>query len=136
MAVELTKNKYYDRVMDFLRSEKAWLIFIFVLSLALRLIYMYQNQSNPVYVDRGSRLPVFEKWSVTHPFWRPVVFSYFTYALYNFLFRNFTLLQIAFYVIGSINCILIYFAAKKVFNTIIARTASFIASVYGVFLFY
>lgn len=126
----------FRKISAFFKNELLWILLIFGLSLVLRTIYARQNVSNPMFVLSPAELAHIEGWSFPGPLFHSPLFTYFTAALFNIFARHAIAVRISFFVIGAINTVLIYFAAKKVFGITIARIASFIAVIYAPFMFF
>lgn len=125
-----------EKIFISVKKETVWLAGLFVVGFITRIIYMQQNQLNPMYVFQSSYLEPPPNWFSPAALWRSPVFLYFARAVFNIFVHSYFMLKLSFFAIGSVNLLLIYALSKKIFNTAVARIASLIALVYIPFIFY
>lgn len=70
------------------------------------------------------------------PYWKPPFYSYFLAVLFRLFGVNFLFLRFFQIAIGSFNCVLIYFLGKTLFDRRIGILSGFIASIYGMFIYF
>jgi Tfp pilus assembly protein PilF len=66
---------------------------------------------------------------------RPPTVTYLMHWLFNLCHKSYPYYRIALFILGSINSVLVYYLAKKIFNPAIGRIASLMASFYVPFIF-
>ncbi len=135
--VKETNNRI--RLKNFL-----WVSGIFLLALFLRLVYLYQFKQNPFYdspiIDALSHY-LFAK-RIAAGDWlikglvtpRVPLYVYFIAVIFKIFGIGFTAARVVQMILGSLNCVLVYFLGKKVFSRNVGIIAAFICSIYGVFI--
>ena len=120
-----------------INKETVWLIALFFAGFLMRLIYVAQNRLNPLYILSSSTFTEqIPDWYRPVALWRSPAFLYLEHAIFNIFAHSWPMLRIFVFVLGSINLILIYLLAKKIFNVAVARIASLIALLYMPFIIY
>jgi hypothetical protein len=99
---------------------------LFLFALALRLLHLYLIRNNPVFLnllldsqhyDEWARIITEKDWlSKNFPFMSPG-YPYFLALIYLIFGHSIHVVAVIQSVIGSINCVLIYFIAQKVFSS-------------------
>jgi tetratricopeptide (TPR) repeat protein len=132
-------------------SEKSVVIYpliIFVVALGLRLVYMFTSKNNPFFsvpiVDMDFYWRLAGTLVTQGPFgvsqlesaWKPAFYPFFLACVRFFVGNSVFKAQIIQSVLGSINCVLLYYVAKKLFNTRTSFLAGLMMACYGTFIFY
>ena len=75
----ITKKRLYG----ILKNEITWVVFIFAVSMVLRIIYMAQNQTNPLYLHDSSRISYeWPPWFKPTPLWRSPTIPWAMHVLF------------------------------------------------------
>lgn len=132
----------------FLTNERYIIVSLFFLALVIRLLYFVNVYKLPAFKELCYDSKIFDGLAqeVIHnsiflknykvPFEMSPGYTYFL-ALFSSIFKcKLSLVKIAQLLIGSLNCILIYFIGKKLFNKCVGIIAGIIASYYGIFIFF
>lgn len=120
---------------------------IFILACFFRLVYFYQISATPFFDPGNDQLDqsYYDQWALSiaqgdflgkEVFYGLPLYPYLVSIIYFWFNHSIDLVKFIQLVAGAINCLLIYFIAKKVFNRTVAIISAVIASSYGVFLFY
>jgi Tfp pilus assembly protein PilF len=129
----ITKKRLYG----ILKNEITWVVFIFAVSMVLRIIYMAQNQTNPLYLHDSSRISYeWPPWFKPTPLWRSPTIPWAMHVLFYLCGNSYPVYRIAIFALGALNSVLIYYLAKKIFNPVVARIASFTAAIYVPLIFF
>lgn len=118
---------------------------IFALALLFRGIYLFQFKSSPFFdtpiIDAHTYLELAQNvlhgfWLQDEAFWQPPLYPYFL-ALVLWLtgpdpFR----VHLVHFLLGAINCSLLYFLGRRLFSRPLALAGAIIAAAYGPFLFF
>ncbi len=125
-------------------KEKLFLLGIFLLAFALRLIYLLQVRSNPhffsptmdpLYHDIWAQNIAGGNWIGGKIFFRAPFYAYFLAVVYKIFGHNYIIPRLIQHLVGSFSCVLVYFLARRLFNRKVAIAAGLIAATYGM-LFY
>lgn len=130
-----------------IKRDGFFIIFgIFILGLFLRLVYIFQYQSSPFFTS-----PVIDALShylyavrMASGDWmvrgvvagRAPLYVYFLAVLFKIFGIGYMASRIVQVALGALNCILVFYLARKVFNRQVGLIAAFICSVYGVFIYF
>jgi tetratricopeptide (TPR) repeat protein len=119
---------------------------IFLLALALRLVYLLQVRHTPVLDFLCIDADYYHKWAASiaagdimggaQVFTMAPFYAYFLAVIYRVAGAHFMPALVVQILIGSLSCILIFRIAQKYFNDRAALFAGLIAAVYPVFIFY
>ena len=121
------------------------MIFVFLFSLALRLIYLLQIQANPhfnvptmdpLYHDVWAQNIAGGNWIGSSIFFRAPFYPYFLALVYKLFGHGYFIPRLIQHIMGSFSCILVYFLARKLYNRSVAIIASLIASTYGILIYF
>ncbi len=141
-------EKFKTLLSKFLSEEKYVLIALFLFALTIRLLYFVSVSHSPDFQRLCYDARVFNDLSrdvinksvllsnYKTPFEMSPGYTYFLAMVSNLFKSNFSLIKIAQWIIGSLNCILIYFIGKKLFNKWVGLIASIMAAYYGMFVFF
>lgn len=126
---------------------KLWPLIIFTFALAVRFIFLSGFQNSPFFYPdvKGVDPSLYHEWArdlaegywpgnkllYGHPF-----YPYLVSFIYRYLGPDIYSVVVIQLLLGSISCVLIYFIARYVFCAEAGVISSFIAAVYGPFLFY
>ena len=131
-----------------LSKEKYVIILLFIFALTVRLLYFVSVRHSPDFNNLCYDARVFNDLAqdiingniflsnYKTPFEMSPGYTYFL-AMVSSLFKsNFSLIKIIQWLIGSLNCVLIYFIGKKLFNKWVGFIAFVMAAYYGMFVFF
>ena len=132
---------------DFVKNKKEffYLIFLFLFSFALRLIYLLQMQTNPhfnvptmdpLYHDVWAQNIASGNWFGSSIFFRAPFYPYFLALVYKLFGHGYFIPRLIQHVVGSFSCILVYLLAKKLYNRTTAIISSLIAATYGILIYF
>ncbi len=119
--------------------------FLFLAALALRLIYLFQVQTNPAFYtlmldcrsyDQWAMQIASGSWSFGRIFYQDPLYPYFLAVFYKVFGHDLVLVRTFQCVIGSINCVLIYLITREVYGKKAAWISGILSIFYGVFLYY
>lgn len=135
--------------LKFAKKDKEILVLelIFILACFFRLAYFYQISSTPFFDPGNDQLDqsYYDQWASNiargnflgkEVFYGLPLYPYLLSFIYFWFGRNIDLVKFIQLIAGAVNCLLIYFIARKVFNKTVAVISAVVASAYGVFLFY
>jgi len=118
---------------------------IFFLALAVRLLYLWQTRSSPLfdspmmdaeYHDQWAQAIVAGKDFTGGVFFRAPLYPYFLALVYRVFGHSYLIARIIQFLIGSLSCVLVYTVAKRVFNRRTAAIAGVAAALYGVLIYF
>ena len=130
---------------QFFQKDGNFLIFIFVFSFILRLIYLLEIKDNPhfynltldpLYHDSWAKQVAGGDWIGNQVFFRAPFYPYFLAVLYKIFAHHLFLVRLIQHLIGSLSVVLIFLIAKKIFDRKVAILASTIAATYWIFIYY
>lgn len=132
---------------DFLKNRKelVFLIFIFLFSFALRLIYLIQIRANPhfniptmdpLYHDVWAQNIAGGNWIGSSIFFRAPFYPYFLALVYKIFGHSYFIPRLIQHIVGSFSCVLVYLLAKRLYNRSTAIIAGLIASTYGILIYF
>jgi len=131
--------------IQFFQKETLLIVGIFLLAFVIRLIYLNQIKLNP-YFDTPQLDALWHHnqakeiaggdWIGKEVFFRAPLYPYLLGTLYALFGENFYLSRLIQILIGSLNCVLIFLLAKKLFNRKIGIIASVIACFYAPFIYF
>jgi Flp pilus assembly protein TadD/4-amino-4-deoxy-L-arabinose transferase-like glycosyltransferase len=118
---------------------------IFLLALALRVIYLLQVRSSPLF-----DMPVMDAlyhhqwalrlaagdWIGNEAFFRAPLYPYFLGIIYKVFGQNFLIPRLIQLIIGSLSCVLIWLIARNLFDRRVGLISGIIAALYGPFMFF
>jgi hypothetical protein len=126
-------------------DDRMWIWGIFLLALALRVIYLLQIKNNPhffsptmdpLYHDVWAQNIAGGNWIGGKVFFRAPFYAYFLAIIYKIFGHSYIIPRVIQHLIGSFSCVLIYLLAKRLFNRTTAIVAGFIAATYGMLLYF
>jgi tetratricopeptide (TPR) repeat protein len=125
--------------------EKMWILAIFCLALALRVIYLLQIKANPhfflptmdpLYHDAWAQNIAGGNWIGSKVFFRAPFYAYFLAIVYKIFGHSYIIPRVIQHLLGSFSCVLIYFLAKNLFNRNVAVVSGIIAATYGMLIYF
>lgn len=125
--------------------EKLWILAIFFLAFALRIIYLLQIKANPhffsptmdpLYHDVWAQNIAGGNWIGGKVFFRAPFYAYFLAIVYKIFGHSYIIPRVLQHLIGSFSCVLVYFLARKLFNRRVAIVSGFIAATYGMLIYF
>jgi Tfp pilus assembly protein PilF/4-amino-4-deoxy-L-arabinose transferase-like glycosyltransferase len=125
--------------------EKIWILTIFVLAFALRIIYLLQIKNNPhffsptmdpLYHDVWAQNIAGGNWIGGKVFFRAPFYAYFLAAVYKIFGHSYIIPRLIQHLVGSLSCVLVYFLAKRLFGHTVAIVSGFMAATYGMLLYF
>ena len=134
--------------MPLIESRKNILtgIFIFSLALILRLIYLFFLKHNYIFFnDPASDVLYYQEWAkeiaggnwIGHKvFWGMPLYPYFLALVYRLSLGNLFLVRLTHFILGSGNCVLVYFIAQYIFSKRIALLASILMATNFMMIYY
>jgi 4-amino-4-deoxy-L-arabinose transferase-like glycosyltransferase len=120
-------------------------ILIFLLALLLRVVYVLQLRSSPLfdtlvmdelYHDQWARTLASGNWLGSEAFFRAPLYPYLLGILYKLFGPNYLLIRLMQAFVGSISCTLVYLVAKRMFGFPIALISGIAASFYPMLMYY
>ena len=127
------------------RRQLLFIIALFVLAFAVRLIYLLQIQSSPMfdtltmcaeYHDQWAQMILQGEDSHEGVFFRAPLYAYFLASVYKILGHGYLWSRLIQFLIGSLSCILVYLLGKRVFNERTGRIAGVVAALYGILIYF
>lgn len=118
---------------------------IFLLALLIRTVNLILISDNPYfenpvmdefYHDEWAREIASGNWTVNIPFYRAPAYAFLLGAVYSVFGHNFFIARMIGSIFGALNCVLIFFLAKHLFNRKAGILAGIFACFYGMFLYY
>jgi tetratricopeptide (TPR) repeat protein len=118
---------------------------VFALALLVRIIYLKQFEKSPFFavpiIDANTYLETARQlgagfWIQDESFWQPPLYPYFLGILLRLLGEHPFRLHLAHFILGSLNCALIYLLGRRLFSRPVALGAGLIAALYGTFIFF
>lgn len=120
-------------------------LLFFAVGLIIRILFLQQISVLPYFdspiidakqYDDFARLLVKGDLAPLKSFYQAPLYSYFIAAIYKVFGVERSIVHIIHILIGAVNILLIYFLAKKIFDSRIALVSSFITAFYGTFIFF
>jgi 4-amino-4-deoxy-L-arabinose transferase-like glycosyltransferase len=128
------------------KTEVRFLFFVFSLALVLRLAYLFFLRQHYFFYDHPSGdVTYYQKWAQEiasgnwlgdKPFYGLPLFPYFLAVLQRLCLGNLFAVRILHILLGTFNCILIYYVAKKLFSPKVAGLAAIFAATNFVLIYY
>ena len=118
---------------------------VFALALLVRWIYLIQFQKSPFFdtpiIDAQTYLQLAQNlvqgfWIQEEAFWQPPLYPYWLGVVLWLTGPSPLRLHLAHFLVGALNCALIYRLGRRLFSRPVALAAGIIAAGYGTFLFF
>jgi len=119
---------------------------VFLLALLVRLIYLWEISSSPGfswplidaqrYFGEALRIASGDLMYGHVAYWQPPLYPWLLGAAVTVLGPNHLLLHLVHFILGAVNCLLLYFLGRKVFSESVGRIAALAACFYGPFLYF
>ncbi|MFC1683771.1 ArnT family glycosyltransferase, partial [Candidatus Zixiibacteriota bacterium] len=134
----------------FSRKEGIFLIILFLFALGLRLAYLTQLQGSPMFDAPIMDAKYHDEWAQSiqndwlqsehpfnqGPFFRAPLYGYFLAVLYSLFGHSYLVPRIVQFLIGALSVVLVYLLTKKIFGTIVGKTAALLACLYGTLIYF
>ncbi len=127
------------------RKDLCWAIGIFILAFAVRLTYLDQVSSSPLFDTPIMDAEYHDQWAQAilagddftgGVFFRAPLYPYFLAAVYKMFGHNYVMARLIQFLIGSLSCVLIYLLGKSIFSRRTGIIAGVVASLYGVLIYF
>ena len=131
---------------QFGRKEALAILLIFILAIVLRIIYLKDYAQTKTYsvsphsdsysyyvwardIESGDLMPskAFMKWPL---------YAYFLGSLFKISGHNLFFIYFLQFILGAVNCLLVYFIARTIFNKKVGFISALLYIWYGLFIFY
>jgi len=120
---------------------------IFLIAFVIRLVYLNQIKSNPLFIpfeggldeflyDAWAKEIAFKDFIGKEIFWGLPLYPYFLGAVYFLFGHDLLIARLIQFAIGAINCVLLYFIGKRIFNKQVGIVASLLLALYSPGIFY
>jgi Tfp pilus assembly protein PilF len=128
-----------------IRRQLLFIIALFVLAFGVRLIYLLQIQSSPMFDTLSMCAEYHDQWAQMilqgedlHQgvFFRAPFYAYFLALVYKIFGHGYFWSRLIQFLIGSLSCILVYLLGKRVFNDRTGRIAGVVAALYGILIYF
>ncbi len=130
----------------FRKLPEAYLLLgLFLLALILRLIYLWEIRDNPFFENLILDPLAYDTWAQqisrgdwvgSKIFYQSPLYPYFLAIIYRLFGHNLFTVRVIQFIIGSLNCILIYLIGKKAFSPRVGLLAALMAIFYNAYIFY
>lgn len=119
-------------------------LYIFAVSFTVRLIYLYQLKEDPFFSLLTLDSEYYSLWASDIAkgnwigegvFFASPLYAYFLAVLYQIYNYDLSQVIVTQFFLGSINCVIIYYLGKRLFNENVGIIAASIATFYGFFIF-
>lgn len=139
---QVARSSFVVSLRRIVATERVFVLAVFLLALALRILFLRRVMSRPNYVETGADGPVYDElaWSIasgrgirasfTDRF--PLLllgYVWFVAAVYFVAGHSYFILCAVQAVIGSFSCVLLYSIARDLFDTVVARVAMVFAAI-------
>ncbi len=128
--------------------EKLLVLLIFILSFAIRFLFLDETAASPLFAInalRGTDMEGYIRWGAMvsqgvyesgNAFWQAPLYPYFLGAVFKIAGLNIYIAALIQTILSSVSCVLIYYIAKEAFNVKTAAASGLIACFYAPFIFY
>ena len=118
-----------------------------LIAFGLRCLYVYQSEASPffdfpqvdakTYTQAATQMAVDGHWrGDPTPFWQPPLYPYFLGLVFALFGPDYYIARLVQAVLGSVNCVLIYFLGRRIFSSAVGFAAAGLAAIYGPLLFF
>jgi tetratricopeptide (TPR) repeat protein len=127
------------------QSPLRWMIVIFSAALSLRLLYLFQIQSIPLFYYLAGDGRTYDEWAQriaagdwvgSGVFYQPPLYPYFLALLQVMFGHNLWAIRIVQALLGSISCVLVFLACGKLFSRTAAIAAGLLLAFYAPAIFF
>ena len=105
------------------------------IAFGLRCLYVYQSEASPffdfpqvdakTYTQAATRMAVDGHWlGDPTPFWQPPLYPYFLGLVFTLFGPDYYIARLVQAVLGSVNCVLIYFLGRRIFSSAVGFAAA------------
>jgi pentatricopeptide repeat protein len=132
-------------VKVFSRKESVFLLVLFLLALSLRLVYLNQLRSSPLFDTPITDAKYHDEWAQAirdgrslheGPYFRAPLYGYFLALIYTIFGHSYLAARLIQFLLGSLSVVLIYFLGRRIFGPLVGRVAAIMAAVYGTFIYF
>jgi tetratricopeptide (TPR) repeat protein len=119
---------------------------VFFLALSVRLFYLAEISHSPffsfplidaeTYFETARTVAGGDWLGDPYAFWQPPLYPYLLGLAFALLGENHFRLHLLHFLLGAVNCVLLYMLGRRVFAEGVARAAALIACLYGPFLYF
>lgn len=116
-----------------LKSEKYFLIFLFLFALCIRLAYVLPLSPSQLSTDTGEWIGIGESIASGHGVgdaWRPPGYPAVLAGIFVVFGKSVVAVRIFNSIIGALTCLIIFFIGKKLFNSQVGKIAGVLLSFY------
>lgn len=141
----MTRPIHTDSVPEGPRREGRFILLLFLLALAVRLIFLWQAAGTPLFwapnVDEGwhhqwATQLVENGWAYPHVFFRAPFYPYFLAGLYAVSHESIVFARTAQMILSAVSVVLFYLLLRRLFSRGVARGSALVLCFYGTFLWY
>ena len=129
------------------QRERLLLGLLGLAALGLRCLYIYQSDGSPffdfpqvdakTYTEAATQMAVDGSWrGDPTPFWQPPLYPYFLGMVFTLVGPEYYIPRLVQALLGSVNCVLIYFLGRQIFSGAVGLAAAGLAAIYGPLLFF
>ena len=120
---------------------------IFLFALSVRVIYLNQIKTSPLFIPSGATLDehLYDSWAKEiafkdpigkEAFWGLPLYPYFLALVYKLFGANVYIAKLIQFILGSLSCVFLYIIGKKVFNRPVGIISALTLSLYNAAIFY
>jgi tetratricopeptide (TPR) repeat protein len=127
------------------QDRRKWMMVIFATAFGLRLLYLFQIQSIPLFYylpgdgrtyDEWARRIAAGDWLGSGVFYQAPLYPYFLALLQTVVGHNLWVIRIVQALLGSVSCVLIFLAGERLFSRAAAITAGMMLAFYTPAIFF
>ena len=118
-----------------------------LIAFGLRYLYVSQSEASPffdfpqvdakTYTQAATQMAVDGHWrGDPTPFWQPPLYPYFLGLVFALFGPDYYIARLVQAVLGSANCVLIYFLGRRIFSSAVGFAAAGLAAIYGPLIFF
>jgi tetratricopeptide (TPR) repeat protein len=131
-------------VKESILRERLWLLIIFLLAFSIRVCYLLEIEDNLYFNNPIIDSQMYDQWALQiinggemteEIYWQAPLYPYFLSLIYQIFSHDYFIVRIIQFFLGSLNCLLLFFVAKKLYPHI-AKISALIAVFYGPFIFF
>ena len=138
------KTSFFTEISRNKRNSVLLVFLVFVIALVVRLIYIWQIKSIPLFdapiVDAvmydQSAMKIVRSTPVTKAFYQAPLYSYFLALIYKIFGHDYLLPRLFQSIIGAVNCVMIMRIGERLFGWRAGLLAGYIAAFYGPLIYF
>jgi len=140
-----TKPASIDRARKTWQDRLKWMVLIFAAALSIRLLYLIQIQSIPLFYFLAGDDRTYDEWAQriaagdwvgSGVFYQAPLYPYFLGILQLTFGHNLWAIRIVQALLGSVSCVLVFLACGKLFSRAAAITAGLLLAFYAPAIFF